>query len=131
MGYVVIDIQIAGILAFKVQKASDSTVVKTLHKNLLLPFSAIPRTDQVEDILSSKQVKQALKPEKATPKPVIQISESERSSDSEQEEVSVPRYIQSHRRRPSGAPSRIINVSRGSTSRSQGYFEDTCSNSLH
>ena len=59
------------------------------------------------------------------PKPVIQISESEHSSDSEQEEVSVPRYVPPHRRRPSGAPLRITNVSRDSTSRSEGDFEDS------
>ena len=87
--YVVIDIPIAGIPVFKVQKESDSAVVKTLHRNLLLPFSAIPRTDQVEGILPSKPVKQGLKTGKAMPKPVIQISESEHSSDSEQEEVSL------------------------------------------
>ena len=40
-------------------------------------------------------MKQGLKPGKAMPKPVIQISESEHSSDSEQEEVSVPRYVPS------------------------------------
>ena len=120
--YVVIDIPIP---VFKVQKEHDSAVVKTLHMNLLLPFSAIPRTDQVEGILPSKPVKQGLKTGKAMPKPVIQISESEHSSDSEQEEVSVPRYVPLHRRRPSGAPLRITNVSRDSTFRSEGHFEDS------
>ena len=51
--YVVIDIPIAGIPVFTIQKVSDSAVIKTLHRNLLLPFSAIPRTDQVEGILPS------------------------------------------------------------------------------
>ena len=51
--YVVIDIPIAGIPVFKIQKVSDSAVIKTLHRNLLLPFSAIPRTDQVEGIFPS------------------------------------------------------------------------------
>ena len=110
---------------FKVQKESDSAAVKTVHRNLLLSFSAIPRTDQIEGILPFKPVKQGLKPGKATPKPVIQISESEHSSDSEQEEISVPRYVPPHKRRPSGAPLRITNVSRDSTSRSHGHFEDS------
>ena len=129
--YVVIDIPIAGIPVFKVQKESDSSFVKSLHRNMLLPFSAISRTSQVEDCLSRKTVQPRLKPGKATPRPVIQISESEHSSDSEhmeQEEVSVPRYVPPHRRRPSGAPfrSRVTNiVSRGSTSRYQGHFEDS------
>ena len=93
-----------------------------------LPFSAIPRIDQVEDCLSRQTVQPRLKPGKATSKPVIQISESEHSSDSEQEEVSIPRYVPPHRRRPSGAQLRscITNVSRDSTtSRSQGHFEDS------
>ena len=52
--YVVVDIPIAGIPVFKVQKESDSSVVKTLHRNLLLPISAIPRISQVEDCRSAK-----------------------------------------------------------------------------
>ena len=126
--YVVVDIPIAGIPVFKVQKESDSSVVKTLHRNLLLPFSAIPRISQVDYCLSRQIVQPRLKPGKATSKPVIQISESEHNSDSEQAEVSVQRYVPPHRRRPSGAPirSRITNVSRDSTtSRSQGHFEDS------
>ena len=113
---------------FKVQNESDSSVVKTLHRNLLLLFSAIRRISQVEDCLSRQTVQPRLNPGKATSKPVIQISESEQSSDSEQEEVSIPRYVLPHRRRPCGAPirSRITNVSRDSTTiTSQGHFEDS------
>ena len=43
-----------------VLKESDSAVVKTLHRNLLLPVSAIPRTDQIEDILPSNQLNKDL-----------------------------------------------------------------------
>ena len=43
-----------------VLKESDSAFVKTLHRNLLLPVSAIPRTDQVEDILPSNQLSKDL-----------------------------------------------------------------------
>ena len=75
--------------------------------------------------ISNEPVKHGLKPGKATPKPVIQISDSEHSSDSEQEEVSVLRYVPPHKRRPSAAPLRITNVSRDSTARSQGHFEDS------
>ena len=99
--------------------------MKTLHRNLLLPFSAIPRTSQVEDILPSKPVKPRTRPGKATPKPVIQISESQNSSDSEQDEVSISRYVLPCRRRPSGTPDRshATNISGGSTSRSQDHTE--------
>ena len=49
--YIVIGIPIAGIPVFQVQKESDTSDVKTLHRNLLLPFSAIPKASQVEDTL--------------------------------------------------------------------------------
>ena len=118
-------IPIAGIPVFKVLKESDSSVVKTLHMDLLLPFSAIPGTSQIEDILPSKTVKPRTGPGKATPTPVIQISESESSSDSEQEDVS--RYVSSCRRRPRDTPDRshATNVSGGSTSQSQDHIKDS------
>ena len=99
--YVVIGIPIAGIPVFKVQKESDSSDVRTLHRNLLLPFSAIPKTSQVEDTIPSKPAKRLRpKPGKTTPKPVAHSSESEHTSDSDQEEFTfpVPRYIIPQRR---------------------------------
>ena len=47
--YVIVDIPIAGFPVFKVQKVSDSSVTKTFHRNLLLPFSAIPGTSRVNE----------------------------------------------------------------------------------
>ena len=128
--YVVIDIPIAGVPVFKVQKESDISDVKTLHRNLLLPFSAIPRTNQIEHTLQKSDKTSRPKPGKAVPKPVVQISESEHSSDSEQEEVviPVPRYVPPHRRRPSGIPdhSTVSNVSRRTlTSSFHGHNEDS------
>ena len=128
--YVVIDIPIAGVPVFKVQKESDISDVKTLHRNLLLPFSAIPRTNQIEHTLQKSDKTSRPKPGKAVPKPVVQISESEHSSDSEQEEVviPVPRYVPPHRRRPSGTPdhSTVSNVSRRTLTPSfHGHNEDS------
>ena len=114
---------------YKVQKESNSTDIKTLHRNMLLPFSAIPMTSQTENSFPQSSNKKLI-PGKVTQKPVVQTVESESSSDSEQEEsVPVPRYVPPHRRRPSGAPkhSSITSVSRGnsSISRSQGQNEDS------
>ena len=75
---------------FKVQKESDGYAVKTLHRNVLLPFSAIPRTSEVEDDLPSKTVKPRTGPGRAMPMPVIHFSESEAS-------IPIPRYVPLHR----------------------------------
>ena len=127
--YVVIGIPIAGVPVFKVQKESDISDVKTLHRNLLLPFSAIPRTNQIEHTLQKSDKTFRTKPGKAVPEPVVQISESEHSSDSEQEEmvIPVPRYVPPHRRRPSGTPdhSTVSNVSRRTPSSFHGHNEDS------
>ena len=121
--YVVIRIPIAGVPVFKVQKESDISDVKTLHRNSLLPFSAIPRTNQIEHTLQKSNKTFRTKPGKAVPKPVVQISESEHSSDAEQEEM----VILPHRRRPSGTPDHSIvsNVSSRTPSSFHGHNEDS------
>ena len=122
--YVIVDIPIAGIPVFRVQKESDSSVTKTLHRNLLLPFSAIPGTSQVNDNLSPSSMR--TRQRKAKPQPVVETG-SEHSSGSDQEEgiIPVPRYVPSHRRKPSGSPHNLhpVNVSGNSTSNSQGHTE--------
>ena len=90
---------------------------------MLLSFPAIPRTSQVEDILLSKTVKPRTRPGKVVPKSAIQISESEHSSDSEQEEVTLSRYVPPYRRRPDRL--HATNVSVGTTTWSQDHIEDT------
>ena len=43
---------------FKVKKETGSGPVKTLHRNMLLPFSSIPTTSEVVDsLLSNKEDK--------------------------------------------------------------------------
>lgn len=125
--YVIIDIPISGIPVFTVQKESDSSVTKTLHRNMLLPFSAIPRTGQVDEGLPSEPIRS--RPKKAKPQHVVQHSESEHSSSSDQEEeiIPVPRYIPPYRRKHSGSPrnSQRVNISGDSTSRSMDHMEDS------
>ena len=87
--YIVIGVPIPGIPVFQVQKESDTSDVKTLHRNLLLPFSAIPKISQVEDTFPQKPVRRPrTRQEKAKPVPVTTLYDSEHSSESE-EEVSV------------------------------------------
>ena len=111
--YIVIGVPIAGIPVFQVQKESDTSVVKTLHRNLLLPFSAIPKTSQVEDTLPQKPVrKPRTRQEKANPEPVTNIYDSEHSSESEEEVTFTVPSFKSHKRRLNDTPdiSRVSNT---------------------
>ena len=121
--YVIVDIPISGIPVFKVQKESDSSVTKTLHRNMLLPFSAIPGTGQVDENLPQAPVKANKK--KVKPQPVVESSDSEHSSNSEEEEViPVPRYIPPHRRKAIGSRVSLpVNISGESTSKSRTNLE--------
>ena len=122
--YVIVDIPIAGIPVFRVQKESDSSITKTLHRNLLLPFSAIPGTSQVNEYLPPSPMR--TRQRKAKPQPVVE-SGSEHSSGSDQEEeiIPVPRYVPPHRRKPSGSPHHLhpVNVLGNSTFNLQGHTE--------
>ncbi|MCG8044919.1 MAG: RNase H-like domain-containing protein [Candidatus Thiodiazotropha endolucinida] len=104
--YIITDIPVSGIPVFKVQKESDSSDTKTLHRNMLLPFSAIPRTADLEEPLPQPTVqKQRTKAGKDVHEPVKQSSESEHSSDSEEEVTyPVPRYVPPHRRKQNSSP---------------------------
>ena len=54
--YVVLDKPDKNILVFKVQKQSGNGPVRTLHRNMLLPFSLIPATSAVsESLLPNKE----------------------------------------------------------------------------
>ena len=122
--YIIVDIPIAGIPVFRVQKESDSSVTKTLHRNLLLPFSAIPGTSQVNGNLSPSSMR--TRQRKAKPQPVVETgSEHSSGSDQEEEIIPVPRYVPPHRRKPSGSPHHLhpVNVSGNSTSNLQGHTE--------
>ena len=78
---------------FKVKKETGSGPVKTLHRNMLLPFSSIPTTSEVGDsLLSNKEDRHQKKEGRTRGKPVVssvsEISESESDS-----EYSIPRYV--------------------------------------
>ena len=92
--------------------------------NLLLPFSAIPGTSQVNDNLSPSSMR--TRQRKAKPQPVVETgSEDSSGSDQEEESIPVPRYVPPHRRKPSGSPHHLhpVNVSGNSTSNLQGNTE--------
>ena len=112
--YIVIGVPIPGIAVFQVQKESDTSDAKTLHRNLLLPFSAIPKISQVEDTFPQKPVhKPRTRQEKAKPEPITNLYDSEQSSESE-EEVSVT--FPSHKN-PKRRISNTLDVSRVSKTR--------------
>ena len=112
--YIVIGVPIPGIPVFQVQKESDTPAVKMLHRNLLLPFLAIPKISQVEDTFPQKPVrKPRTRQEKAKPEPITNLYDSEHSSESE-EEVSVT--FPSHKN-PKRRISNIPDVSRVSKTR--------------
>ena len=101
--YVVIGIPNKDIPVFKVRKESDESVIKTLHRNMLLPFSAIPGgASKVTDIPSKvKKTRPSTKSEKSEKQLLVHSSESEDNSDSDQDDQSyiVRRYIIPQRRK--------------------------------
>ena len=79
-------------------RKSQTVRYKDIEMNLLLPFPAIPMTNQNEKSLPQlSQTK--FKPWKATPKPVVHTSESECSSGSyHYESDPVLRYVPPYKR---------------------------------
>ena len=93
--YVLIDIPDRNVPVYKVQRESGNPTVKTLHRNMLLPFSAIPGISEIRPTPSvTKSPKQK---KNSAPKPSLPVSESDSNSDSD-ESTYVPRYIPPHRR---------------------------------
>ena len=93
--YVVIDIPDKSVPVFRVGKESGSETVKTLHRNMLLPFSSIPSTSQVdESLLSNKTQKPPKKMQNGRSSPEISSESSESDSDSD----ITPRYLIPQRR---------------------------------
>ena len=93
--YVVIDIPDKSVPVFRVGKESGSGTVKTLHRNMLLPFSSIPSTSQVdESLLSNKTQKPPKKMQNGRSSPEV----SSESSDSDSDSDITPRYVIPQRR---------------------------------
>lgn len=93
--YIVIGVPDKNIPVYNVQKEFGDPTVKTLHRNMLLPFSAIPGIPEVSINPSENE---NLKPK--TRKDITKrnsVSESDSNSESD-DTIYVPRYIPPHRR---------------------------------
>ena len=90
--YVVIDIPDKSIPLYKVQKDSGDHSVKTLHRNMLLPFSAIPGLSEVGvPDTTQESLPKLHKTRSKTPKCSAELPDSESNSDSY--DSAIPRYI--------------------------------------
>ena len=90
---------------YKVRKEGSDSRIRTLHRNMLLPFSAIP---SVTDILEfSKKVKRSVVSEKRD-KPSASSQFDESDSDQSDSVVTVPKYIIPPKKNQTLTPSREI-----------------------
>lgn len=114
--YVVIGIPNKDSPVFKVRKESDESVIKTLHRNMLLPFSAIPGgVSKLTDSPSKvKKIRRRTKSEKSEKQLLDHSSESVDNSDSDQDDQSyiVRRYIIPQRRKISSITEKTISSAR-------------------
>ena len=93
--YIVIEVPNEGVPVYRVQRESGDSAVKTLHRNMLLPFSAIPSSLDLGlfyDSPHSKPSKPAA-PVHSQSKPVQKPESESDSSESETEELFYPRYM--------------------------------------
>ena len=84
-----------GVPVYRVQHESGDSTVKTLHRNMLLPFSAIPSSLDLGlfyDSPHSKPSKPAA-PVHSQSKPVQEPEFESDSSESETEDLFYPRYM--------------------------------------
>ena len=84
--YIVIDMPDRTIPVYKVQKESGDSSVKTLHRNMLLPFSVIPGKSEVSIPSKSTEPKKSLNTRQTVPQDPVCGSETESDSDSSQSE---------------------------------------------
>ena len=79
---------------FRVQKESDKSCIKTLHRNMLLPFSAIPEFPSTAEFSELAAKQKSLSKRSEIKKQHTDSSSSEESdSDQPESDYSVPRYI--------------------------------------
>ena len=119
--FIVVDQPDRNIPVFKVRKESGNSQEKTLHRNMLLPFSSIPSSSEIDDSLLSNKDQQPQRKSKVSrgniPTTFVEENSSE-SSDSEPE-VIVPRYVIPQKRtrnNNNGLPGRSVTGTRGSSS---------------
>ena len=95
--YIVIGQPDKNIPVYKVKRESGKGQEKTLHKNMLLPFSVIPLSSEVDILLSNKNTNQTPRRGKADKMSDFNTASAE-SSESEAESF-VPVHIPGHRNR--------------------------------
>ena len=80
---------------YRVQRESGDSAVKTLHRNMLLPFSAIPSSLDLGLFYDSPHIKSSkpAAPVHNQSKPVQKPESESESPESETEELFYPRYM--------------------------------------
>ena len=96
--YIVIDMPDKNIPVYKVQKESGDASVKILHRNMMLPFSAIPCISEVEKPAEVKRTIRTRNSKSVTEKTSVSDSSSDSSSEDSDFVLPVPRYVAPHRR---------------------------------
>ncbi|KAL5010560.1 hypothetical protein ScPMuIL_012865, partial [Solemya velum] len=92
--YIIIDIPNKDFPVYKVQKESAGGPTRTLHRNMLLPFTLIPANDIVSDHQKQPDIGKRL----LRPQAVINSTSSEDSESSSDESTLSRRYIIPQRR---------------------------------
>ena len=90
--YIVIEVPNEGVPVYRVQRESGDSTVKTLHRNMLLPFSAIPSSLDLGLFYDSPH-SQPSKPTAHVHNPSKPVQETESESDSSESELFYPRYM--------------------------------------
>ncbi|MCU7858926.1 MAG: DDE-type integrase/transposase/recombinase, partial [Candidatus Thiodiazotropha sp. (ex Lucinoma kastoroae)] len=97
--YVVVGKPDENIPVFKVQKETGTGPIKTLHRNMLLPFSSIPTLSEVGgSLLSNKEDLPREKEKKTKQKSFISSVAKESSESDSDSDGTVPRYVIPRRR---------------------------------
>lgn len=97
--YVVIHIPDSSIPVFKVKKESGRHEIKTLHRNMLLPFSYIPRTSEFHDSSLSNEDSSVQKQRRNGGGSSHTPSSSESSEEESDSDSYLPRYVIPQRRK--------------------------------
>ncbi len=96
--YIVLRIPNPDVPVYEVQKESGKGPVKTLHRNLLLPFMSIPCVDTEEAVQSPSQTMEKT-PRRKTRQTSAVSAESDSESDSSCSETDSQRYVIPARRK--------------------------------
>lgn len=95
--YVVIDMPDKSIPVYKVQKEFGDSAVKTLHRNMLLPFSVIPGISEITTPIEPQECMHKQR-RKSKPQSPRSNTESDSNSDSDDLGIYLPRHVIPQRR---------------------------------